>query len=92
MTPSMPLSSLIVIPLLAASLIYFSPTTNNAMKTVSAPAHVHVLSFLALSMFIVLFGFLAFVEHPTWMDPLVGLLLFIGTFRPFHGSLFERPY
>ena len=81
-TPSMPLSSLIIIPLLAASLTYFSPTTNNAMKAVSAPSHVHVLSFLTLSMFTVLFGFLAFVEHPTWMDPLFGLLLFIGMFRP----------
>jgi len=52
------------------------------MKAVSAPSHVHVLSFLTLSMFTVLFGFLAFIQHPTWMDPLVGLLLFIGMFRP----------
>ena len=81
-TPSMPLSSLVVIPLLAASLTYFSPTTNNAMKAVSAPSHIHVLSFSTLSMFGVLFGFLAFVEHPTWMDPLSGLLLFIGMFHP----------
>ena len=87
-TPSIPLSSLIVIPLLAASLTYFSPTTNSAMKAVSAPSHVHVLSFLTLSMFTVLFGFLAFVEHPTWVDPLFGLLLFIGVFRP--GSIFGR--
>jgi len=78
----MPLSSLIVIPLLAASLMYFSPTTNYAMKAVSAPSHVHVLSFSTLSMFTVLFGFLAFVEHPTWVDPLFGLLLFIGRVLP----------
>ena len=52
------------------------------MKAVSAPSHVHILSCLTLSVFITLFGFLAFAEHPTWMDPLSGLFLFMGMFRP----------
>ena len=82
----MPLSSLVVIPLLAASLTYFTPTTNNAMKAIPALSHVHVLSFLTLSVFIVLFGFLAFIEHPTWVDPLSGLLLFIGASRPWNSD------
>jgi len=50
------------------------------MKAVSAPSQVHVLSFLTLSGFIVLFGFLAFSEHPKWMDLVFGLLLYIGMF------------
>ena len=52
------------------------------MKAASAPSHMHVLSFLTLSVFITLFGFLAFIEHPTWADPLFGLFIFIGTFYP----------
>ena len=81
-TPSPPLSSLVVIPLLAASLTYFTPTVNNALKTLPSPSQVYPVSFLALSAFIVLFGFLAFAEHPTWMDPLFGLLLYIGGVYP----------
>ena len=48
------------------------------MKTLPSPSQVYSLSFLTLSAFIILFGFLAFVGHPTWMDPLFGLLLYIG--------------
>ena len=67
-------------PVVGHSLTYFTPTTNNAMRIVSTPARVHVLSSSTLSVFIALFGFLAFVEHPKWMDPLSGLLLLMGMF------------
>lgn len=59
------------------------------MKAVSAPSHFFALSFLALSGFIALFGFLAFVEHPTWVDPLFGLLIYIGISLT-RGFLFGR--
>jgi hypothetical protein len=48
------------------------------MKAISAPSQLYVPSFLTLSGFIALFGFLAFSKHPTWMDPLFGLILYIG--------------
>ncbi|KAF9787328.1 cation efflux protein [Thelephora terrestris] len=77
-TPSLPISSLVVIPLLAASLTCFTPTANNALKALPSPSQVYPLSFLTLSVFTVLFGFLAFAEHPTWVDPLFGILLYIA--------------
>ena len=59
------------------------------MKVISAPPQVYALSFLTLSGFIALFGFLAFTEHSTWVDPLFGLLLYIGVYLIYE-SLFER--
>lgn len=77
-TPSLPISSFVVIPLLAASLTYITPTANTVVKTLPSPSQVYPTSFLTLFTFVVLFGFLAFSEHPTWMDPLFALLLYIG--------------
>jgi solute carrier family 30 (zinc transporter), member 5/7 len=48
------------------------------MKALPSPPQAYHLSFLTLFVFVVLFGFLAFAGHPTWMDPLSGLLLYIG--------------
>jgi hypothetical protein len=79
--PVLPLGSLAVIPVLAYSLLYQTPSTNSTVRGYSSPAQIHVLSFSTAGLFLSVFGFLAFSQHLTWADPAVGILLFNGMIR-----------
>lgn len=76
--PILPLGSLAMLPILACSLLYLTPKTTATVRGHASPAQSHILSFSTMGLFLVIFGFLVFSQHPTWTDPLVIILLFIG--------------
>jgi hypothetical protein len=76
--PALPLGALAVIPVFTLSLLYLQPVTTSTIRGYATPAQVYALSFPATGAFVSIFGFLAFSQHPTFSDPLIGILLFIG--------------
>ncbi|KAE9393476.1 cation efflux protein [Gymnopus androsaceus JB14] len=79
-TPVLPLFSLALIPFLAYSLLFLSPTTARSLHRASpSPRHL-ALSFPFSFGCSTVFGLLAFSQAPSWTDAAVGLLLYFGMY------------
>ncbi|KAJ3797766.1 cation efflux protein [Lentinula aff. detonsa] len=79
-TPVLPLFSLALIPFMAYSLLFLSPTNARSLKNASPnPRHV-ALSFPFSFGCSVILGALAFSQIPSWTDVATGLLLYVGMY------------
>lgn len=78
-TPAVPLSSFIVLPVLAFSLLYLTPKTTAQVQSLAMPAQHYFLSYTTIAIVALILGPLAFSQFPSWTDCIVGGLLFYGT-------------
>ncbi|GAW09618.1 cation efflux protein [Lentinula edodes] len=79
-TPVLPLFSLALIPFMAYSLLFLSPTTVRSLKN-AAPNSRHIaMSFPFSFGCSVILGSLAFSQIPSWTDVTIGLALYFGMY------------
>ncbi|KAF5369230.1 hypothetical protein D9757_010038 [Collybiopsis confluens] len=80
--PVLPLFALPLIPFMAYSLLYLSPTTGRFLKNASpTPRHL-TLSFPYSFGCAAVLGLLAFSQTPSWTDAAIGILLYFGMLPP----------
>jgi hypothetical protein len=77
-TPVLPIASLIAIPFLAFSLLFFSPITARSLSHLSFTPQHFMLAYPSTSVFAAVFGSLAFSQFSTWTDAAVAILLYMG--------------
>ncbi|KAJ4492656.1 cation efflux family-domain-containing protein [Lentinula edodes] len=79
-TPVLPLFSLALIPFMAYSLLFLSPTTVRSLKN-AAPNSRHIaMSFPFSFGCSVILGSLAFSQIPSWTDITIGFALYFGMY------------
>ncbi|KAJ4473719.1 cation efflux protein, partial [Lentinula aciculospora] len=79
-TPVLPLFSLALIPFMAYSLLFLSPTTTRSLKNASPNPRYVALSFPFSFGCSVILGPLAFSQIPSWTDVAVGMILYFGMY------------
>lgn len=83
-TPVLPFFSLALVPFLAYSLLFLSPTTGRSLQSASpTPRHLVLSLPFSFGCSIVL-GLLAFSQAPSWSDGAVGILLYFGMYVRIH--------
>ncbi|KIK61561.1 hypothetical protein GYMLUDRAFT_42562 [Collybiopsis luxurians FD-317 M1] len=79
-TPALPLFTLPLIPFMAYSLLFLSPTTGRSLKSASpTPRHLS-LSFPFSFACAIVFGSLVLSQAPSWTDAAVGIFLYYGMY------------
>ncbi|TFK74899.1 cation efflux protein [Pluteus cervinus] len=89
--PILPLSSLVVIPVIAYSVLFFTPSVSSQPTRHSFTSQYFSFTFPVLTLSSPLIGLLVFSEYPTWMDFIVAGLLYLGTYPNSTDSLTGPP-
>jgi solute carrier family 30 (zinc transporter), member 5/7 len=77
-SPELPLLSVASVPLIAYSLLFLAPTTFRNLSELTLSSQYFVLSYPLTVLFALITGTIALREPPSWIDPVVALLLFTG--------------
>lgn len=75
----LPYSSYYPIPFIAVSTLYLFPKASRSISSLIAPWQIFLLSLLSTTAFSMLFGYLAFHQQFSFIDPIVACLLLYGT-------------
>ncbi|KAF9460499.1 cation efflux family-domain-containing protein [Collybia nuda] len=79
-TPDLSLTSLALLPVIAYSLLFFSPITARSMSHLSFAQQYFSLSYPTILIASAVLGALAFSAFPGWSDLFVGTALYIGMY------------
>ncbi|KAF7973937.1 hypothetical protein HWV62_13880 [Athelia sp. TMB] len=79
-TPALPLTSLAALPLLAYALLFLSPNTSRSHNNASYSPRFFMISYPSAFIFACIIGATVFGLYPSFMDLLVGGLLFYGLY------------
>lgn len=75
----LPYSSYYPIPFIAVSTLYLFPKASRSISSLISPWQIFLLSLLSTTAFSMLFGYLAFHQQFSFIDPIVACLLLYGT-------------
>lgn len=77
-TPAVPVFSLLSLPLLAYTLLFFSPKVTATVRATALPTRHFTISYASSFIPALILGPLAFSQFPSWTDLVVGCMLFYG--------------
>ncbi|TDL23724.1 cation efflux protein [Rickenella mellea] len=79
-SPDVSIFGLLSLPFMAYTILFMSPNTRSAIRTLTVPAHLFELSYPSTMVAAAIIGPLAFSQYPTWSDLIVASMLFYGMY------------